>query len=176
MWRPFLLITILAMALAACASLETQQGQPPIYPPAAFSHRVGTSQVLLYWNCARPEPGVLRLDGVVHSAYASEVRYPEFALVGLDANNRVVSEAKGGTRDYVLRTNQVSPFQIDLRTAGSEVRFDLFHQYQSLENRHSSLLAGTPVGGRSFMAPAGVRYLVRDVCSETQHLIPKPLR
>jgi hypothetical protein len=174
-----MLVAGLGMNFAACTSLQTQQAsevQRSAYPPATYSNRVGTTQVLLYWNCARPEPGVLRLDGVVHSAYASEVRYPEFDLVGLDANDRVVSEATSATRDSILRTNQVSPFQIDLRTAGSEIRFDLYYQYQSLGSLRSQLPGGTPVERVRFMAPAGVRFMVRDVCSETQHRIPKPSR
>jgi len=178
MWRHSFMTTMLAVSLTACTSLGAQQASDslrPVYPPAAFSHRVGTMQVLLYWNCLRPEPGVLRLEGVIQSAYASEVRYPEFDLVGLDANERVVSEAEGATQDLVIRTNQISPFQLNLRTVGSEVRFDLFYQYQSRENRRS-LLAGTPVVGARLIAPAGTRFLVRDVCSETQHRFPTTTR
>jgi hypothetical protein len=131
--------------------------------------------VVLYWNCLRPEPGVLRLDGAAHSPYFSAVRYLEFELVGLDANDRIVSEAKGAARDYVLRTNQVSPFQLDVRTVGSEMRFDLYYQYRSQQNLRS-LLADPPVGGPQLIAQATNRFLARDVCSETQHRIPQPAR
>jgi hypothetical protein len=147
MLRRSTLVIALAASLGACTSLASQrlsEGEPPVYPPAAFSHRVGTTHVVLYWNCLQPEPGIQRLDGVAHSPYFSEVRYLEFELVGVDANERVVSQTKGAAGDYVLRTNQDSPFQLDLRTVGSEVRFDLYYSYRSQQSLRS-LLAGPPV-------------------------------
>ncbi len=178
MWPRSLLITVLAMSLWACSSLQAAKPgevQSFTYPPASFSHRVGTTQVVLYWNCLQPEPGIQRLDGVAHSPYFSEVRYLEFELVGLDANERVVSQTKGAAGDYVLRTNQISPFQLDLRAVGSEVRFDLYYSYRSQQGLRS-LLAGSPVGGPQLLAQSTIRSLARDVCSETQHRIPKPAR
>jgi hypothetical protein len=112
---------------------------------------------------------------VAQSPYFSGIRDLEFELVGADANERVVSQTRGVARDYVLRTNQFSPFQLDLRTTGSEVRFDLFYRYRSQQNLRS-MLAGPPVGGPQLFAQATTQFLVRDVCSETQHRIPKPVR
>ena len=178
MWRPFLLVSMLAMTVAACTSLQSPQATQPLpqaYPPTAFAHRVGTTQVVLYWNCLRPSPDVLRLDGVAQSPYFSGIRDLEFELVGADASERVVSQTRGVARDYVLRTNQFSPFQLDLRTTGSEVRFDLFYRYRSQQNLRS-MLAGPPVGGSQLFAQATTQFLARDVCSETQHRIPKPAR
>lgn len=176
MWRPFLLVSMLVMTVAACTSLQGPQAtQPQAYPPAAYAHRVGTTQVVLYWNCLRPSPDALRVDGMAQSPYFSEVRDLEFELVGADANERVVSQTSGAARDYVLRTNQFSPFQLDLRTAGSEVRFDLFYRYRSQQNLRS-MLAGPPVNGPLHFAQATSQSSARDVCSETQHRIPKPAR
>ncbi len=184
MWRHFLLVMAVAVSLGACTPLDARQTletQRSVYPPAAFSHRVGTTQVVLYWNCLRPDTGVLRMDGVAHSPYFSAVRSLEFELVGVDANDRIVSEAKGATRDYVLRTNQVSPFQLDVTAVGSEVRFDLYYHYRSQENLRSqgnlgTIVAGPLMGGRILLVQATNRFLARDVCSETQHRIPQPAR
>jgi len=176
MWRFPLLIIVLVGSLAACTPLVGQQAaaeaQRAVYPPAAFTHRVGTTQIVLYWDCLRPEPGLLRLDGVAHSPYVSEVRFLKFELVGVDAADRTVSEAKGAARDFLLRTNQISPFQIDLRTTGSEARFDLFYQYQAAGSLRS-MLAGAGAESPLLLAQVGTRFLARDVCSETQHRIPK---
>ncbi len=178
MWRPFVLFSVLVMTVAACTSLRSQQaaqGQPQAYPPAAFAHRVGTTQVVLYWNCLRPGPDALRLDGVAQSPYFSGIRDLEFELAGVDAAERAVSQTRGAARDFVLRTNQSSPFQLDLRTTGSEVRFDLFYRYRSQQNLRS-MLAGPPVGGLQLFAQATTQFLARDVCSDTQHKIPKTAR
>ena len=178
MWRYSLLVTSLAMGLAACTSLQplrTAEGQPPAYPPSVFSHRVGTTQVVLYWNCLRPDPGVLSVEGVAHNPYFSEIRFLEFELVGVNSEDRAVSEARGEVPDFLLRTNQISPFRLDLRTVGSEVRFDLYYSHRSQQNLRS-FLAGPPVGGPRLFVQATNRFLARDVCSERQHRIPQPIR
>jgi len=132
------LLALLGMALSACAVDGTMQlpaAEPTIYPPAVFTHRVGTSHVVLYWNCTRPEPGVLRAEGVAQQAGSSQaVRFLELELVGVDARERTVSEAAAALPDILLHTNQISPFRLDVRTVGSEVRFDLFYQYRFQEN------------------------------------------
>ncbi len=178
MWRDFSMLTILAAILGACTSLEAPQtaARPPAaYPPANFSHRVGTTHVVLYWNCLRPEPNVLRLDGIAHNPYFSEVRSLEFELVGVDASDRAMSQASGASPDFLLRTNQISAFRLDLRTVGGEARFDLYYSYRSQQGLRA-FLAGPLVVGPRLLAQATNRVLARDVCSDTQHRLPKPAR
>jgi hypothetical protein len=169
-----LLAALLAMGLAACTSLEVGQGpgaQQPPYPPDAFAHRVATSHVVLYWNCGRPEANVLRLDGVAQNPWSpQEVQFLEFELVGVGGEERVVSQTKGEVRDFMLRTNQISPFRLELRTVGSEARFDLYYQYQFQDMEIKALLAGPPVGGLRLLAYTN-RFLARDVCAETKHRV-----
>ncbi len=161
MWRRALLIPVLGLGLVACTPLASSP-QSLTYRPAAFTHRVGTSHVQLYWSCARPEPDLLRIDGLIQNAYAPEVRYPEVKLVASNSEGRVVSEAQAKTEANVLRTNQVSPFRVDLRTTEKGLRLDLFYG---------------PGGGSSRgIASAGIPLMVRDVCSETQHRNPVPAR
>lgn len=161
-----LLITSIVLSLMGCAS-----GQAPVTAspalPSAFAHRVGSSHVVLYWNCERPEAGRLQLDGIAQSPWA-EVRSLEFELVGLNAQNRIVSESRGEPRDSLIRTNQASPFRLELRTVGSEVRFDLFYQHQFVPEAMDALLAG-PLTARARLVAQADKFLVRDVCSETQH-------
>lgn len=165
------------MSLVACAADGTLQGpaaERPLYPPAVFAHRVGTDPVVLYWNCTRPEPGVLRLDGVAHNPHSVQpVRFLELELVGMDGRDHSVSQIKGEAREFLLRTNQMTPFQLDLRTVGSEVRFDLFYQYRFQEGDGRQLIAGRLAGGSRLLAQTR-RFMARDVCSETQHRVPKP--
>jgi hypothetical protein len=128
--RRYVALLILSVGLARCTSFVTPQtAEVPrsLYPVAAFSHRVGSTNVLLYWNCVRPEPDLLRLDGVVQNAYASEVRYPVFDLVAVDAEDRVISAAQATTEVIILRANQISPFRVDLRTTRKELQIERAH-------------------------------------------------
>jgi len=168
-------LMLLAIGLAACVSFEaTQQsgGQPTPYPPNHFGHRVANADLVLFWNCERPDPSVLRLDGVAQNPWSAQpIRYLEFELVGMDGRDRVVSQAKGTARDILIYTSQVSPFQLDLRTVGSEARFDLFYEYKFLEAEDKdALLSGPVVEGWRLLAQTS-RYMARDVCSETKHRV-----
>ena len=168
----FMIFAVLVVEMAGCAALRspgTAGGQPPASPDA-FAHRTASSHVVLYWNCARPAPEVLRVEGLAQNPWESqEVRSLEFELVGVDARERAVSEIKGETRSAGIGTNESSPFLLELRTKGGEVRFDLYYDYQFSEgDQNDALLAGPPmVSSRLF--PQGNRSLVRDACSESQH-------
>jgi hypothetical protein len=124
---------------------------------------------VLYWNCVRPEPGVLRVEGVAQNPWSSqEVRFLETELVGVDSQGRTVSYAKGAAQDILIRTNQFSPFQMTLRPAGSELRFDLYYEYRFQDVEEMARLAGPLVGAPRLLAQMQ-RFLARDACSETQH-------
>ncbi len=169
-----MLLAMLGMGLAACTSLEVAQksgARPTAYPPDAFTHRVATSDVVLYWNCERPETNLLRLDGVAQNPWAAQpIRFLEFELVGVDGRDRTVSDVKGAARDIQIFTNQTSPFQLDLRLAGNEARLDLYYEYRFNLEEMDALLAGPPAGIPRLFAQTN-RFLARDVCSETQHRV-----
>lgn len=165
-------LACLGIALTACAADGTWRppAQSTLYPPALFAHRVASSHVGLYWNCTRPEPGVVRVEGVAQNPWASqEVRFLELEVVGVDARERYVSQASTALPNFLLGTNQISPFHLDLRTVGSEVRFDLFYQYRFQDNG-GRFLAGSPVGVPRLLAQTH-RFMARDVCSDTQHRV-----
>ena len=163
---------VLLLSLAGCASLEPSgEGKvPQVFAPDSFTHRVATSEVALYWNCTRAEPGVLRMQGAAQNLGSmQEIRSLEFDLVGIGPQDRVVSGVKGEARDTAIRTRGVSPFRLDVRTAGSETRFDLYYQYHYSEGEQNDvLLAGPPMVPPRLLAQAN-RFLARDVCSESQH-------
>ena len=164
---------LLGLTLGACApegSARPPAAAPAVYPPAVFAHRVASSHVVLYWNCARPEPGILRLDGVAQNPWSQqEVRFLELTLAGADASDRYVSEAATALPEFLLRTNQISAFQLDLRGTGAEVRFDLFYQYR-FQDGGRSFVAGHLAGAPQMLAQT-ISFMARDVCSETQHRV-----
>jgi len=162
-WVP---AALLAFALAACTAGgpgHTVPTQPPLYPPAVFAHRVSTTAVTVYWNCTHPEPGALSVEGVVQNTGPGEVRYAEVEIVSVDGRDRTIASVRTALPDVVIQTNQMSPFRLGLRTVGAEARIDLYYEYR----------ARSVFGmGASQMSPE--RFRARDVCSESQHRVPKP--
>ena len=160
MRRGVMLAAIMIMGLAACA---TPGAEPPPYPPAVFEHRVSAADVSVFWNCTQPEPNVLQVDGVVQNIGGRQVQFGEVEVVAVNAGDRTVSSAKAAVRDILLQSNQDSPFLLQLRTLGDEVRFDMYYSYY--------------VGGTFGIRAAGqrqVQNMARDVCSPTQHRFRKP--
>jgi hypothetical protein len=167
-------LLLLGAALSACAADGTFLQLPPpfaAYPPTGFKHTVQSSHVVLYWNCTQPEAGVLRLDGVAFNPWMSApVQYLEFEMEGVDAVAGSVSEGKAAAQDIQIRTNRSSPFQIDLRTTGKEVRYDLYYQYRMNEGEGRRMDASLDWDGPVLFAQQNRRFSVRDACSDTQHL------
>lgn len=167
------LLLLLGIGVSACAADGTWRppvAEPTLYPPDVFSHQVASSHVVLYWNCARPEPGLLRLEGVAHNPWGQqEVRFLELEVVGVDGRERAVSQAATAIPDFLLRTNEISPFRRELRMAATEVRFDLFYQYR-FQDDGGRFMAGAPVRVPRLLAQSH-RFMARDGCSETQHRV-----
>ncbi|HSB69481.1 MAG TPA: hypothetical protein VLT62_09130 [Candidatus Methylomirabilis sp.] len=167
-----MLVAMLVAGVAGCASVESTGGAGGASQVSVetFAHRVASPYLILYWNCARPSPDLLRLEGVARNQWsAAEVRSVAFELVGVNARDRTVSAVSGEARDFVIRTGGASPFLLSLRPVGGEARFDLYYQYQfSGGEQMDALLAGPPMPPPKLLAQVD-RYLIRDVCSESLH-------
>ena len=166
-----LLLTVGLWACAEDGSLRFRAETPTPYPPPGYVHRLDTPQIGLFYNCTNPEPGMLRLEGLAFNVWNMQpLRYLEFALDGVDAGDHSVSEAGAEGRDYQILTGQSTPFRVDLQPTGTEVRYDLYYQYQFLDGDHRDLLAGPIVSG-VYPRHMGIRFLARDACSPTQHVM-----
>ena len=175
MFRHLGFVAILMGLLTACAVTDMSQGGGTGGTPETFAHRVATSEVVLLWNCIQPEPGLLRVGGEAQNPWqAQPIQYLEFELVGVDAQERTTAQATGAARDFQIRTNQRSPFQLTLKTAGTEVRFDLYYNYRFHEEFDTGATMGVLVAGPPMASPRlfaqTQTFLARDVCSPTQHL------
>ena len=176
------------MSLVACAANGGRGGlfgDFTPYPPPGFAHESASDLVELFWNCTRPQPETLLLDGLAFSTWtAQDIRDLEFSLVGVDARGTTVAEASGAPQSLVLETMRSTPFQLSLRLTGSEARFDLFYQYwdsggpsgnsSGSEPRSKLHGGGPPVqlvsSGPILLAQvANTSIMVHDVCSDTQH-------
>lgn len=164
---------LLLSALAGCGT-DAMRSSPMIgaepYPPPGLLHRVASSHVELYWKCDPGEPGVMRVRGMARNPWAPQpVRYLEFDLFGVDRNDGVVSSVHAAAPNFLLGTNQITRFEVALRVTGRETRYDLVYQYRFEElEEMSALLAGPPMRPR--LAQSTVQFMIRDVCSDTQHL------
>ncbi len=159
-------VTVIAVAATACATDDAWRAstaQPPLYPPAVFAHRVSTTDVSVYWNCVEAEPGALGVDGVVQNTGGGSVQFAEVEIVSVDAGDRAVASVRTAVRDQTLQTNQISPFHLGLRTVGAEARIDLYYEYRV-----------RPHFGLGGFRASPERFRARDICSESQHRVPKP--
>ncbi len=170
----FALSVLVGIALSGCAADGSFTGSAPPatpYPPPGYNHTVQSGAVVLYWNCARPEPGVVEVSGLAFNPWNSQpVRELELELVGVDSRDRTVSEARAEAPDYQILTNQSSPFRLRLRTEGSESRLDLYYRYKFQEGGRDWIVASSAWTGPILLAQQ-VQFRVRDACSETQHRV-----
>jgi hypothetical protein len=178
---PVILVLVAAWdgpAWAAGGRLDEAVAGPAGHPPRGYTHTVETSQVALYWNCARPDPGTMRLQGVAVNPWSDQpVQFLRFDLVGVNARGHSVSSASIDARDILLRTNQQAPFTINLRTAGIEERFDLYYQYLFQDRGHNPFFSMAAWdGAASSQKPPVIlawtnQFMVRDASSPTEHLV-----
>jgi hypothetical protein len=160
MFRGIALGAGIVVGLSACATPGTQTGAQP---PAVFEHRVSAADVRVFWNCTQPEQNVLQVDGVVQNIGGQLVQFAEVEVVAVNASGRTASSARSAVQDIRLQTNQRSPFLIQLRTLGDEVRFDMFYRHRARDT--------------SGIGAAGLRQIqnmARDVCSPTQYRSQEP--
>ena len=164
---------LLMSTLVGCA-MEGMQSSSMIgaepYPPPGLPNRVASSHVELYWKCDQGGPGVMRVQGMARNPWSTQpVRYLEFDLFGVDRDDRTVSSAHAAAPNFLLGTNQITRFEVVLRTTGREARYDLVYQYRFEEvEEMSAFLAGPPTRPR--FAQSTVQFMIRDACSDTQHL------
>ena len=119
------MLALLTIALAACG---TAKAMPNFN---TFQHRVTDGTVALFWNCSRPEPGVVRVEGVANNPYyPTPIEGLEFLLYGVTAQGASISPARASAQAYWIETNAPPAFTIDLKNQGSEVRYDLVYSYR----------------------------------------------
>ncbi len=161
-WGGYVLACAAAALLVGCATPSTR-----VDAPAAFAHRTAGPHAELYWACSQPETGLLRVDGVAQNPWGNEpIRFIELELVGVDATDRMTAGASGSVQDILLHTNQQSPFRLDLRTTGREVRYDLYYQYRYDEPEFDAALRPVALPR---LAQQFHRYMVRDACASGKH-------
>ncbi len=117
-------LAFFAVALGACGLAK------PLPPLDRYAHYVTDGNVALYWNCSRPEPGVVQVAGWANSPYYSQpIKDLGFTLYGEDARGGDISSAQASAKSYLIFMMDPSLFTIDLRIAGGEVQYQLWYHY-----------------------------------------------
>ncbi len=130
-------LAILAVALAACGTAA------PMPDFNSFAHTVTDTVVVLYWNCSRPAPGVVRVAGVANNPYSPvALQDLEFRIYGVNAQGTNMSRARGSAQAYMIYTNEPSPFTIDLKAVPGEVRYDMVYSYMLPEVGRIAIVTG----------------------------------
>jgi hypothetical protein len=170
------LLLVLGLGLSACAAVEPRPaamlGKIP-WPPTEYRHTVSTTAIRQYWNCTRAEADVMRVDGLAANLWnASPVKFLEWELVGVNKDGHTVSSATVNSKAIQLLTFEYTKYELDLRTTGAEVRFDLHYKYLFWDtDRGGEFVSSLDWDGPVLFAQQNTRFFVRDACSDTLHLV-----
>ncbi len=179
--RPFggMALLLAVLSLSACAS---DPGNV-VYPPPGAAHRVGSPGLELFWRCSQPEPQVLRVEGwAINRGFVGEVRDLRFELVGVAATGGTAVPAVTSATVARLGLMRSVPFVLDVRTQGTEERFDLYYEYIFHEPGDDTFDSGDVrqhigpglqvASSHSIMlAQVPSRFLVWNVCDEALHRV-----
>jgi hypothetical protein len=148
-----LMLVLGIVGLTACGLAK------PMPPFDSFAHRISDGTVSLYWNCSRPAPDGVRVEGWANNPdYPQPINDLEFILYGVNAQEGTVSQAKASAKAYLIQTNEPTTFTIDLKTVGAEVRYDLVYQYWGAGDSGMGFRGGGRVGQRQ-------QNMAKDVCA-----------
>ena len=146
-------LALLVIGLAACAGQNLDSSMDIDF--SKYAHQVADGKVAIYWNCSRPTPGTVQVQGVANSPWFTDpIQDLQFWVYGVNSQDGNVSRAHGSTRDFLIQLNAPSPFDLTLQATGQEVRFDMIYDYT--------------MGGGGGRRGAGVlgeqRNMARNIC------------
>lgn len=124
----------------ACAAPGTQRIQD-----RSYAQEAKRGLVQLYWNCERPAPDLVVVDGYAISPYTGPIQDLKFRLEGVDAKQAPVSQVTGAAKSHMIALMQPEPFRLELRTQGTEVRLNLAYTYTAKESSGGQTDTGGPI-------------------------------
>jgi hypothetical protein len=132
-----LMLAIFASVLVACAAAK------PLPSLDDYAHQLHDGTVVLFWNCSRPEPGLVQVAGWANNPfYPQPIKDLGFTLYGMNAQGIVVSTTQASAQALQIFTNDPVAFTINLQTTGAEAQYQLFYDYYFSGDREAQLSPG----------------------------------
>jgi hypothetical protein len=167
---------ILVLVLAGCATQQSPFQQSPftftqpadIYRPAEYPYYFDAVQADLFWRCATPEGGGVRVEGYALSDLRSNLPIYDFQvqLFARDAKGEILADRwTRGDRTIAARYEPI-PFAISLPTIGEGVHYDLYYWFQIPSGNGGRGADRGPeiVLARTALQP--VSWTIEDVCDD----------
>jgi hypothetical protein len=111
----------LSVILAACAQEQWK-------PEVNYAYNVDNGMMYLRWNCVS-QPPELVVQGFVNNITMQAMKNTQVKIYAIDSQGATVSSAQTTSIPWMLETNIRTPFDIRLKTTGTEVRYDLSYSY-----------------------------------------------
>ncbi len=136
---------------------QTVAPQQEAYRLSGFAHRMVSQDVEVYWNCSRPRPTLLRLDGISKNIGKGEVHLLGMELHDVDRQTSNVLQSGAAVSDVILYPDIFSPVQVEVQPATADGQIDLLYTYRI-----------TSVGILK-TAYTDKEFVAHDVCAATQY-------
>jgi hypothetical protein len=170
---------ILVLVLAGCATQQSPFQQSPftftqpadIYRPAEYPYYFDAVQADLFWRCATPEGGGVRVEGYALSDLRSNLPIYDFQvqLFARDAKGEILADRwTRGDRTIAARYEPI-PFAISVPATGEGVHYDLFYWFQypgggGGDGGRGALRGPGIVHAQASLLP--VSWTIQDVCDD----------
>ena len=113
----------LTLGLAACA------GQQTWTPQVNYDYTADDGRMYLRWNCLYEPPGLV-IQGFVNNELMTPMKNTQISVYGVNAQGTQVSSVVDNSIPFMIETNDRTPFEIKVKTAGTEVTFNMWYSYE----------------------------------------------
>ena len=115
---------------APAGEYRTVLPRPVTYQAAAFAHRMVSPDMELYWSCARPQPRLVRVDGIAKNIGRGEVHLLELELHDVDRQTGSILQSGAAVSDIILHPDIFSAVQVEVQPATADGQIDLLYTYR----------------------------------------------
>jgi hypothetical protein len=121
-------LLLLPALLAGCAGMKGASSMNIDF--SKYAHQVTDGTVALYWNCTRPSPGIVRIEGVANNPWVmSPLQDLLLRFYGYSAQGATLVRASTMPKEYWIQPNAPSPFTVNLETKEAVAKVDLAYSY-----------------------------------------------
>ena len=114
----------LPLVFAGCAA-----GPQSYVPQVNYAYNADDGRMYLRWNCVF-EPPFMVMQGTVNNVLMTPMKNSQISVYGVNAQGAQVSSAVDNSLPFMLETMDRTPFEIKVKTAGTEVAFNMWYSYQ----------------------------------------------